>query len=223
MSRILSAEIRKGLGMLVVRRTRSTLASPLTSPPKIKQSPAIRRIRELEERNRDLEGQLEALQAELEEKRREGLFFALHKTMLIGRSGETIVANAVHGQQTSYASIFDVEKNGVKIEVKRSGLNYTGCSSGRWTWYKIFGESGKKHYDYLVLIGQKENRWRSFYRDEVSMFAYFCVPWKEITSIASQKGMIQISSNPNDARKYYCGRLFADFQTRYRDLETRVF
>jgi len=127
---------------------------PARKKPEIKLTPLVQHLR----------NQNKLLKLEL-------LFHNLiaHQTMITGVSGEMIIATAIEGQLASYGAGYDIRKNGIKIEVKTSGLRKHSrfSLSLRWSWNKILGENGRKDYDYLILVGKKDPRYSAWYKDNV--------------------------------------------------------
>ena len=130
-----------------------------------------------------------------------------HPTLAKGIAGETLVAKLLGGALTKKNATHDVslERNGIKIEVKYSNLNLAVdySTTHRWAWSKIFGESGKKEYDRLLLIGDTDPRWREQYLDRESPYVIFDIPLNEAMPLTTQTGRyrsIQLSTNPRKAR-----------------------
>lgn len=142
----------------------------------------------------------ERLRSELLRLQSENDFLLTHPTIAAGVTGETLVANLTDGSITKYAERYDVLLNGgEKIEVKFSRLNSASKKSPtkRWNWGRPLG-SGKepKKYDYLVLIGEKDERYLSEYLP--GNYVYFLIPYRDIASIASiteKSNMIQVNTN----------------------------
>lgn len=130
-----------------------------------------------------------------------------HPTLAKGIAGETLIAKLLGGALTKNNANHDVDlqRNGVKIEVKYSNLNLAVdySTTQRWAWSKIFGESGKKEYDRLLLIGDTDPRWREQYLDRDSPYVIFDIPLNEAMPLTTQTGRyrsIQLSTNPRKAR-----------------------
>ncbi|MFC7556654.1 hypothetical protein ACFQU7_37180 [Pseudoroseomonas wenyumeiae] len=88
---------------------------------------------------------------------------------------------------TAYAASYDVSTNsGSKIEVKYVKVNQKykdNPDHKRWAWGKIFGESGAKNFDYLCLVGERDERYISDYKDPTSPYVMFCVPFEEVSDL----------------------------------------
>lgn len=149
-----------------------------------------------------------------------------------GFSGESIVSKIVDGIPTAFCVPHDITtiKNGKLLEVKYSNLNVPvkGRSTKRWTWAHIFGSSGKKVYDQLILVGDRDLDIE--YGDLVDCpYVFFDVPYHEVEGVMRASGLIQISTNPKKARTKEARLLFdkyilssQDLNARYGLLEKRV-
>jgi hypothetical protein len=146
-------------------------------------------------------------------------FLTQHNTLAAGISGETLISKIVNGHMTSYAASFDVvDGEGRRIEVKYSRMNSAqkGADTKRWCWGKIFGEGGHKDFDYMLLMGDKNERWRGSYKDAEGPFIFFCIPFDRVAELtmsmnAGRYRAIQLTSNPQTA-KSRAARLFTQYQ-----------
>lgn len=142
------------------------------------------------------------LKAENQKLREEVAFLRTHPTISQGIRGETLVANVVDGRLTAYRSGHDVEtENGAKIEVKFSKLNepVKGRPTRRWNWSKPIGHMDKgKEYDYLLLLGEADERFPEQYEEGVP-YVCFLLPYGDVRSVmtrgAAIGSMIQLTSN----------------------------
>ena len=155
-------------------------------------------------------------------------FLTTHQTLRAGITGETIIANAVEGAITPYARSYDVQSRAWKLEVKFSRLRRAGSRKGdnlRWAWLKLFGEGGNKTYDFLVLIGEKDDRYRENYLDTSTRpYVFFLIPQDDVASLVHHSRGYQgiwIRSNPRGRRHSRADRLFSTYQISYEDLEQR--
>jgi len=121
-----------------------------------------------------------------------------------------------------------IAERGNRIEVKYSGLNapVRGRDTLRWVWTKVFGESGRKRYDRLLLVGESDLRFASSYRDSGSAFTLFDVPIARVRELAVpvQAGRytaIFLATNPLTARSFRSQKLFAEYQITTSDLRAR--
>ncbi|WP_415897195.1 hypothetical protein [Neptuniibacter sp. QD57_21] len=131
-----------------------------------------------------------------------------HQTLFAGARGESIISKLVDGEVTAYGESHDIEiggEEGLRLEVKMASLNRPVKHSNtlRWAWSKILGESGDKDYDWLILIGKKDERYLAYYPDLDSAYVFFAVPKTELTSLLSNSGkkkMIYLTTNPRTTR-----------------------
>ena len=120
-----------------------------------------------------------------------------------------------------------METKGLRIEVKFSSVNVAvkGAKTHRWVWSKPFGETGKKTYERLVLVGLKDPRYQELYLDKESPFVIFDVPFDEILPLTVRnKGgrypAIFLSSNPRTARSA-ASPLYEKYQLTEEEFERR--
>lgn len=155
-------------------------------------------------------------------------FLGQHAKLAKGMVGEKLISKLVDGELTVHTASSDVNlPDGTLIEVKHSkfGASTKGYESGRrWQWQKIFGETGAKTYDYLMLVGDADPAFADKYRDPVSPFVIFCVPFSEVSQlcIKGTKGArgMQLLTNPDRARGT-SSALFRDYQVTTAELATR--
>lgn len=93
----------------------------------------------------------------------------------------------------SYASQHDITlKDGTRVEVKFSKLNTPNLktSTKRWNWSKPFGWKDKgKEYDFLLLIGEKDQRFKEYDIDD-SPYVFFLIPYNKIREITTSGAAI---------------------------------
>lgn len=172
-----------------------------------------------------------ALRSKVKELEERVTFLTTHAALRAGIVGEQLISQIVDGVRTSYAAQHDiVGKDGSRIEVKYARLNCAdpgATSTKRWPWGKIFGEGGDKDYDFLVLIGERDERYARLYKDPLSPFVLFVLPFANIEPFTmSMNGgryrAIQLSSNPSSARLgHRAKRLFTEFQVTPAELSSR--
>jgi hypothetical protein len=156
-------------------------------------------------------------------------FLTRHTTLSAGIAGETLIGKIIKGQLTPYAESFDVvSSEGALIEVKFANLNRALKTSDtmRWAWGKIFGEGGQKRFDYLVLIGDKDKRWVSSYKDIESPFVIFCIPIEKIAEFTmsshnNRYRSIQLTTNPQTATKSRARHLYTRYQVTAKELSDK--
>ena len=122
-------------------------------------------------------------------------FFLTHPTMRIGNSGERYIATKTQAFLTGHKAGYDLEvKSGQKIEVKTSSLNRSNPNSPstRWAWARV---GSKENYDWLVLLGEIDERYRKEYDFPENKFVCFLVPYAYVKSLCNNND-IQLNSNP---------------------------
>ena len=156
-------------------------------------------------------------------------FFQQHPTLAMGLRGESIVAKLVRGTMVAGNAPHDVvTKRGHRIEVKYSGLNapVRGRDTRRWVWTKVFGESGRKKYDRLLLVGLPDQRFSSSYKDRRAAFVLFDVPIVRVRELAvpvqgGRYTAIFLTTNPLTTRSVRSSKLFGEYQVTVSELRTR--
>lgn len=154
-------------------------------------------------------------------------FLETHRTLAAGLRGETLISDLVNGKITAYATPHDIEvtATGQVIEVKLAKLNkpVRTSTTHRWAWSKVFGESGRKKYDHLLLVGEADLKYREQYRDQGSPYVLFLVPYADVKALSVKTGRnesIILTTNPRKA-KSVAAPLFSRFQVSREEL--RVF
>lgn len=149
-------------------------------------------------------------------------FLSNHKTLASGMTGELLVASLVTGELTAYAAGHDVTSaSGQKIEVKRAGRT---MQSGRshWQWNRILGQSAKKEFDWVLLIGEVEDAYKPKYRDPLAPFVIFLIPFSDVLEISSPgvagARRVKLTTNPSSVRGSLGRRLFSNYQITASEL-----
>jgi len=142
-------------------------------------------VEQLLEHIRRLEGEVEFLRA--------------HPALAQGLKGERLICALTGSIATQLNTSFDLtSKVGLKVEVKLSKLHTpvkASPNTKRWTWTKPMGWLDKgKDYDYLILLGEKDTRYRNQYLDDAPYVA-FIVPLKDVPAICSAGRMIGANVN----------------------------
>ena len=184
--------------------------------------------------NEQLRSENEYLRAEVALLTEKLALLYTHKSLAMGMQGESLVASWLNGVVTTHNASYDIELAGrlIRLEVKYSGLNVAvrdrqvaGRETKRWTWSKPFGESGKKVYDRLILMGDKDPRHIASYKDGTCPYVFFDVPFEEIMPLtikgkSVRQRLIQLTTNPKKAKsKGSC--LFQDYQITLSELSKR--
>ena len=140
------------------------------------------------------------LEREKAQLRREVEFFRRTPTLAQGLKGETLIANLTGGVRTGYKDPHDVTvKNGDRLEVKYSHVNVPNSSkTKRWNWHSVLGSAHNKEYEYLVLVGEKDPRYRDQYPDGLA-FVFFLVPRSDVDHIKTGND-IALNTNLETAR-----------------------
>jgi hypothetical protein len=138
-----------------------------------------------------------------------------------------LIASVIRGAVTAAGCAHDMVcvDAGLRIEIKLSQLNVAirGRGTQRWAWTKVFGESGNKKYDRLVLVGVADERFRTQYRDPRVPYVFFDIPFPRVGALCVpvQSGRykaIFLTTNPASIRSFRSKTLFSDYQTTYSEL-----
>lgn len=176
--------------------------------------------------NRQLRDSVASLSAEIVTLKQKIDFLTGHATLLAGIKGETLISGILKGKMTALTASEDVIlKDGKLVEVKYSRLNnpHRAATTKRWSWSRLFGNGGQKRYDYVVLVGEKDERWSDQYRDPLSPFVIFSVPFESVLDLtvstdAGRFRAIQLTTNPTKARNSNASALFRDFERTRKEL-----
>jgi hypothetical protein len=175
---------------------------------------------------RDLQRELAALRAENARLRRRLGFFERHPELQSGDVGEARIAQLVGGRSRGHPSSFDITaRNGARIEVKTSTLTIVtpNTVTKRWAWMRILGQDGRKQYEYLVLLGLRDDRFTNQYADPKSPYVMFVVPWSDVPKVTMGKRHVQIQLTTNPSMVGPRGRLlFTKYQVTEAQLARRV-
>jgi len=171
-----------------------------------------------------------ALKKRVEELQETIAFYEAHATLFEGVRGESIVSSLVGGSITAYAEGHDIDlvtgEGATRIEVKMASLNVPvlGASTRRWAWGKILGEGGKKEYDWLILVGKKDERYLSDYPEQDVPYIFFLVPKTDVEKIMSQTGRysaIFLTTNPRKPKRSKAGILYEQYMVSSSELKSR--
>ncbi len=186
-----------------------------------KPMPSLNILRELQREVRDLREENRILRERV-------AFLQRHPTLAKGLKGESIVAKLVRGTMIAGNRPHDLlaKRGRFRLEVKYSGLLVTvrGRETRRWVWTKPFGESGKKTYDRLLLIGVADPRFSTSYKDRPAAYVLFDVPITEVAELSVSAGKyraIHLTTNPLTARSVRSKKLFGDYQVTASVLRAR--
>jgi hypothetical protein len=152
------------------------------------------RLKQLEDENRELTKTNARLKNELD-------CIKKHPVLLAGIKGEKLVCDLVGGKLTAFGKSFDLTAGKCKIEVKYSnlGIAVQGSATRRWSWSKPLGWKDKgKDYHYLILLGEKDDRFPDQYLDTTPYVCFF-IPRADVETLmfkgASIGGIIQLTTH----------------------------
>jgi hypothetical protein len=153
-----------------------------------------------------------------------------HPIIVKGIKGEKIILNLLNNAQPSKPQAsHDIEllTDDLTLEIKFAKLNLAGknTTTQRWSWMKVLGESGKKEYHRLILIGDTDPKFKNKYKDPESPYIVFDVPYDKVDhlSIHSGKGKknIQLTTNPDTAKRSKAAILFSRYQITFTELSEK--
>lgn len=129
-----------------------------------------------------------------------------HSPTDLGLIGEKFVEKVLSGERTASTKPYDIIlKNGTRIEVKYASLSAPGRKSNtrRWVWRHVFGESGKKEYDFLILLGEPDARHKHSYKEQNESYVIFCIGFEIVKNFVSnaKDKTIFLTTNPLIKRK----------------------
>ncbi|WP_143024339.1 hypothetical protein [Pseudomonas abietaniphila] len=192
------------------------------------------REKDLAGENARLVAENEALIAEVKILQGKLALLTAHNSLAQGMRGEWLVSESINGTITTHNAGHDILTAGglLKLEIKYSALNVAvrrlgsgGSPTLRWAWSKPMGESSKKTYDRLILVGDKDPRFLDQYQDKASPYVFFDVPFDEIVPLTVQTNggkyrSIQLTTNPRTA-KSSASSLFTKYQVSIDELNAR--
>lgn len=168
----------------------------------------------------------DTLRIEVARLKEELSFLKGHQTMAAGLRGERLISKIVNGKPTSHVEVYDVETStGTRIEVKYSKLNSPSklFTTKRWAWGRIFGAHNKKAYDYLLLVGDIDERYKDLYLAKGTPYIFFLIPQGEVEALTMSNQHargIQLTTNPKIA-KSKASLLFHKYQISFDEISGR--
>jgi antitoxin HigA-1 len=122
-----------------------------------------------------------------------------------GLRGAVFVAELTGGVLTRYKDGWDVRMaNGTLIEVKFSRIH----PQRRWTWDSLLGRNYTKIFDFLVLVGDKDERYDNRYPKDLG-YVCFLTPRSEVNNIKNSWSNCQsLITNPEKARAPHLRKLW---------------
>jgi hypothetical protein len=112
-----------------------------------------------------------------------------------------------------------IVRKGVRLIVQYSGLNLPvpGRKTKRWSW-----NVGRRRFDNLVLAGEVDTRYQDRYKEPASPYVFFDIPRAHLSKVMQpSRHMIQISTNPKNAKANAARLLYDKFQVTPVELESR--
>lgn len=143
----------------------------------------------------------------------------------VGIVGENYVAKILGLKVKGARFDHDFETpKGKRVEVKSSKLfsPSKAAATKRWTWHRPLGWSGGKSFDFLLLLGEKDFRYK--YRSRNAPYVMFLVPWRSVPTVSTRKGhdmIINLTTNPATGRGR-ASALFAQFEVSGAELKMRL-
>jgi len=112
-----------------------------------------------------------------------------------GVPAEDFIAELTHGRRSRYKDGHDITtESGHRLEVKSSNLHTPSSSKTlRWTWDNLLGLHETKQYDFLVLLGEKDQQYEEQYPE--LPYVCFLVPRRDVDTINSAGDCVALSTN----------------------------
>lgn len=153
-------------------------------------------------------------------------FLEEHPSLVEGLRGEQLIHRITGGMLTSRTDSHDLKADtGDIIEIKMARLNRAakGEKTKRWAWAGVFGETGSKEYDFLILVGHVDERFQQKYKDPSSPYILFLVPYDEVRPLTAKSGereYIFLTTNPDKVHSR-AKKLFIDYQVSIDELHKK--
>jgi hypothetical protein len=174
---------------------------------------------------------IKALEAENSLLRDELDFLKKHPKIIKGIKGELLTIQLTNGKLSNKGAGHDIDISihNIKLEIKYSSLLSGGGSSRnvkRWVWTKLFGESGKKEFDRLILIGDIDQEFLTAYKDYSSPYIFFDLSYMEAVDFVNgvksgSSSMIHLTTNPHTVRSARAKKLYCNYQTSIKEISAR--
>jgi hypothetical protein len=145
------------------------------------------------------------LKLEVERLRNQLSFLSTNKRLDHGSRSETFLARLLKAETTGHTAAYDlVTSGGARLEIKSSRLlGVNEAATRRWMWGGILGAHGKKNFDWIILMGDSDERYAHHYAEPASPFVLFLLPFSDLPHWISGSGKtryIQVTSNPDSKR-----------------------
>lgn len=167
------------------------------------------------------------LKREVATLRNELSFLNSHERLARGIRGETLLANLIGADLTSHTAGHDlVREDGLMIEVKSARLNIPTERSAtkRWVWGRLFGAGAdeRKAYDYVILVGERDDRYAELYAEPNDPFVFFVLPYSEVRQFctgSTGNAMITLTTRIKEGMKNQ--RLFTHYMMSMAQIEKK--
>lgn len=173
---------------------------------------------------------IKRLEVENTQLRNEVNFLREHPTLAKGIQGESLIAQLISANISHRGASHDLVSihSELLFEVKYSSLLHvnTGYSTRRWVWTKLFGELGYKQYHRLLLVGEADPRFSSFYTNPLSPYVFFDLPYNIAINMSGgikpgRSSAIHLTTNPHTVKSKRSRILFQDYQVSASELQYR--
>lgn len=154
------------------------------------------------------------------------VFRGIQKTVN-GTAGEKFILQLIKGGiKTDHNASYDlVTKRGNKIELKTAQclpVNKKMTPCYRWNWrYVIRPNKKRKYYDYLILIGEKDKRYKQNDLDKTP-YIYFVLSYEEAKKILFPNdpyGQINLTTNFDTVRSKQGRTLLKEYRKSFSQLK----
>jgi len=123
-----------------------------------------------------MDSEIEQLNKALNGYKQEVKRLKIFESLYNGIKAELEIGNLLPGSSLTSITFPDgdiITIDNKKIEIKFSSNHSKGGKNPLWLWHKIFGNGGKKVFDYLLLVGEvtknpRKQRYFVLKRDEIS-------------------------------------------------------
>lgn len=173
----------------------------------------LSKYRKLEAENKQLKMDLLIYKKRVLDYKQKYEFLKTNPSIAKGIKGEFLISNIIGGAKSDMFSDFDVQAGvggkRIKLEVKYASATRTGPQTEtlRWVWVKIYGESGKKNFNRMILVGEKDERYKDYYLDRDSPYVFFDIPYAKLSAYCLKVGPanrkwvgIMLTTNPKTVR-----------------------
>lgn len=169
---------------------------------------------------------IKKLRKQIRELKNELSFFRGLQTKVTGSNGEDLIKKISQGNKTLHNAPHDIiTTKGTKIEVKTvrclPANNRVETPCCRWSWrYVLRRKKKEKDYEYLILIGDKDRRYKQNNLDR-SPYVFFLLSKRQVKNILSPKdsiGQINLTTNFETVRSKQ-GRELLKYRKSIKEIE----